>query len=139
MKSFDDRYSATNFFSNPADIEAAMDRWVVGGRVWSVNYRGRIKGGFLKRLDPPPPEVWEIRVTEPRPQVRLIGRFAEANTLILTSFHLRDKLDGRGSLAWTTAMKDCDDTWAKLFPGIQLFTRNTIEEYVTENCDAYPI
>jgi hypothetical protein len=140
MRDFDDPHSPTNFFSNPAQIIAAMDRWVLGQRVWSVERRGQPPaGGFLKRLDPPPHEVWEVRVVEPRPQVRLVGRFAEKDTLLLTGFYLRDRLGDRGSAQWAAAMSDCDNDWNLLFPGIPSFAKATIHEYVSENCDDYAI
>jgi hypothetical protein len=113
-------------------IEADLDLWVLGGRVY-LNERAR----FLCRLWPPPPEIWEVRVTEPRPQVRLFGRFIEPDTLILTKFHLRDQLGKRESRVWITAMRDCERKWAALFPATPPFSASTIHRYVTENCDDF--
>jgi hypothetical protein len=67
-----------------AYIVAALDRWVLGEKIY-----GRKRGEFLDRLKPPPPDVWEIRVTVPAIQARMFGRFAEPDTLILTKFHTR--------------------------------------------------
>src|SRR5262249_501716 len=99
---------------------------------------------FLKRLDPPPPEIWEIRVTEPRVHARLFGRFAEPDTLILTKFHgrgvLREKkTKGARKSEWQIVMRECESTWAKLFPGIPPFAGQDIHAYVTDNCDDFPI
>src|ERR1700730_11056289 len=88
-------------------------------------------------LAQPPPEIWEVRVTEPKPQVRLLGRFLEPDTLILTKFHLRDQLGDKESRVWTTAMRDCHHKWTALFPGIPPFRPTTIHHYVTENCDDF--
>jgi hypothetical protein len=113
-------------------IEADLDLWVLGGRVY-LNRTAR----FLCRLGPPPPEIWEVRVTEPRPQIRLFGRFLEPDTLILTKFHLRHQLGNRGSRVWVTAMRDCERKWAMLFPSTPPFSANSIHQYVTENCDDF--
>jgi hypothetical protein len=113
-------------------IEADLDLWVLGNRVY-LNDRAR----FLCRLWPPPPEIWEVRVTEPHPQVRLFGRFLEPDTLILTKFPLRHQLGDRGSRVWTTAMRDCERKWATLFPTIPALSASTIHHYVTENCDDF--
>ena len=139
MKDFDDPHSAANYFSGRSFVEGALTRWVLGGRVWAVERRKKREGGFLKRLEPPPNDVWEVKVTEPRPQVRLFGRFAEADTLILTKFHLRDSLKEKGSSQWGAAMTECDNLWSALFPRIPIYSKSTISDYVTRNCDDYPI
>src|ERR1039458_6685961 len=93
-----DRYSATNLLCGKGPIHAALDRWVLGSHIF-----GDRKIRHLSDLCPPPPEVWEIRVIEPRPQARLFGRFAEPDTLILTGFHTRNLLGDKGSQAWEDA------------------------------------
>src|ERR1700724_2916097 len=107
MKDFDDPSSAVNLLVGKGFIEAALTRWVLGNRIFGDQRKGR----FLDRLHPPPPEIWEIRVTEPVVQARLFGRFAEPDTLILTNFHTRGHLKDKGSQAWGTAMADCAQAW----------------------------
>src|SRR5438445_9877249 len=63
VKDLESPQSATNILDVRGFIEGAMARWVLGQRVYA-DERGR--PCFLKRLDLPPPEIWEIRVTEPR-------------------------------------------------------------------------
>jgi hypothetical protein len=118
-----------------------MARWVIGELVYA-DEKGKAR--FLKRLEPPPPEVWEIRVTEPRVQARLFGRFAEPDTFVLTKFHSRAVLrDKKKSAAhdseWQVAMDNCVAQWDQLFPGVQPFSGETIHAYVTEKCDDFPI
>jgi hypothetical protein len=127
--------SAVNLLVRRSYVEAALTRWTLGERVYG-NRRG---GRFLKRLDPPPSEIWEIRVTEPTPQARLLGRFAEPDTLILTKFFTRGLLGDKGSQAWQNAMQECELSWNTLFAGTPPFSGNRIHVYVTENCDDFPI
>jgi hypothetical protein len=134
MQDFDDSSSATNLLVGKGFIEAALTRWVSCGRIWGDN-----RGRFLDRLSPPPPEIWEIRVTEPVTQARLFGRFAEPDTLILTKFHTRALLGDKGSQAWTAAMANGVKTWESLFPDHAPFSGPNIHAYVTENCDAFPL
>jgi hypothetical protein len=117
-------------------VEAELRRWVTKGRVW-VDLTGEPR--FLKPLCPPPPEIWELRFTDPRVQLRLFCRFAEPNTLIGTQFHTRQMLQKRGSPQWRTAMAACERRWNELFPDRPPFSGNTIHDYVTENCDDFPI
>jgi hypothetical protein len=141
-KDLEDPNSATNILGVRGFIESAMTRWVLGQRVFA-DEKGKPR--FMKRLDPPPPEIWEIRVVEPRVQARLFGRFAEPDTLILTRFHsrgvLRDKKKKSAARdsEWQVAMNECHATWDKLFPGIAPFSGDDIHAYVTENCDDFPI
>jgi hypothetical protein len=135
IRDFNDGGSAVNILVGAGAIEAAMTRWVLGGLVYGNGKRGL----FLDRLDPPPPEVWEIRVIEHNPQARLFGRFAEQDTLVLTAFHTRGHLGKRVSRAWFDAMVACVASWERLFPGTLPFYGCTIHDYVSENCHDFPI
>jgi hypothetical protein len=118
-----------------AFIEAALTLWTLGDQVYG-NDEGKCR--FMCRLEPPPLEIWDVRVTEPRPQARLFGRFIEPNTLVLTNFHTRDFLGKKGSVNWAYAMNACETAWKSLF-GDLLFVGNNIHDYVTENCDDFCI
>ena len=135
MKDFDDASSATNLLVGQGFIRSSFDRWVLGERVYSDGK----KATFLKDLEPPPPEIWEIRVTEPVAQARLIGRFAAPDTIIIAKFYTRRFLGKKASSEWKGAMAHCNSLWEQLFPDHPPFSRETIGEYVTENCDEYPI
>lgn len=117
-------------------VEAGFKRWVHEGLVFA-DEKGKPR--FLKPLDPPPPEIWELRFTEPRVQLRLFCRFAAPNTLIATKFHTRKLLGNKGSPDWKSALNACEKKWIELFPGLEPFSAKTIHEYVTENCDDFPV
>ncbi len=130
MVDYDDPHSATNILVGKGFIEAALLRWTAGNRVYK---------GFLKRLDPPPPEIWELRVTEPVAQGRLFGRFACADAFILTNLHTRQMLGAKGSSTWERAMAACEACWKDLFGDAEPFSGPSIHAYVTENCDDFKI
>jgi hypothetical protein len=137
-KHLTDPNSATNILGLRGYIQGAMTHWVTGGRV-RADEKGKAR--FLKRLDPPPPEIWEIRVTDPSPQARLLGRMVEQDTLILDRFHTRRFLGDKKNpnSGWKEAMPACDAALQALFPSEPIFQGKTIQEYVKENCDDYPI
>ena len=135
LKDLNDPHSAVNILVGRGYIEASLTRWVSGGLIYGDEKRGR----FLFKLEPPPPEIWEVRVTEPSIQARLIGRIAEPDTLILTKFYTRQLLGDKGSAAWAGAMSDCVSTWTALFGAIPPFSGASIHDYVTKNCDDFPI
>jgi len=137
VKDLTDPRSATNALGVRGLIEADLNTWVLGGLV-HTDERGR--PCFLKPLfPPPPPEIWEVRVTEPRVNARLFCRFAEPDTLIMNKFYSRGLLGKRGSAEWQSARELCAKTWADLFPGFEPFSADRMTKYVTENCDDFQV
>jgi hypothetical protein len=106
-RKLDDPSSAVSVLVGRGKIEAALTRWTLGNQIYGDGKKAR----FLKRLEAPPPEVWEIRITEPNAQARLFGRFALPDTMILTDFHTRHLLGKRGSSQWKSACQGCVDQW----------------------------
>jgi len=140
VKDLESPDSVINLLAIRGQVEEGLKRWVSGGRVW-VDLQGKPR--FLKPLCPPPsetpPEIWELRFTDPRVQARLFLRFAEPDTIIGTKFHTRKLLGDRGSPEWKAAFRECETSWNELFPGFTPFSGKTIHDYVTENCDDFPL
>jgi hypothetical protein len=138
VKDLTDHNSATNVLGLRGLIEADLTTWTLGGLV-HTDERGR--PCFLKPLCPPPPprEIWELRVTEPRVHVRLFCRFAEPDTLVMHRFHTRGMLGKRASPEWLKAREKCAATWDELFPSFIPFSAERMREYVTENCDDFAV
>jgi len=123
--------SAAALIGGRGAILAALDHWVLGGRI-----HGELQGQFLKPLGEPPPDVWEIKVRSPTIQSRIIVRFAAPDVLVVTHCRTRGELDRAG--AFDDVMRDCVAEWDALFHGESPFSGNSIHEYVTENCDNFP-
>jgi hypothetical protein len=138
VKDLTDRNSATNILGLRGLIEADLATWTMGGLV-HVDVNGR--PCFLKPLCPPPPpcEIWELRVTEPRVHVRLFCRFAEPDTLIMNKFYTRGLLGARGSKEWKDARELCATTWDKHFPNLLPHKGKWMRHYVTEKFDDFEV
>jgi hypothetical protein len=130
--------SAINVLGLRGLIQADLDTWTIGGLIHTDENGAPC---FLKPLCPPPPpcEIWELRVTEPRVHVRLFCRFAEPDTLVMNKFYTRGLLSKRGSTQWKEARDLCARNWGELFPGIVPFHAKWMREYVTENCDDFEV
>jgi hypothetical protein len=128
--------SAANLLVGRGFIESSMTRWAAGNRIFADD---RGKPRFLKELDPPPADMWEIRVTEPDVQARLIGAFAEQDTLILLKFSTRGLLRDKGSQGWKDALSEADTAWTECFGTRPRFHADCIGDYVSENCDAFTL
>ena len=80
-----------------------------------------------------------MRITEPIIRWRVFGRFAEPDTFVATSMRTRSMLGKRSSLAWVSAMRDCEQTWKRLFPTTMPFAAVRARDYITENCDDFTL
>jgi hypothetical protein len=89
------------------------------------------KATYMARLGPPQDEVWEIRVLDPKPGIRLFGRFAEQDSLIVLTWARREELPG--SKEWRDAREGCKAEWRRLFPTYNAITGNNVNEYVSNN------
>ena len=136
---FSDRRSSFNFFGQMPAARIAFGRWVTGNLV-TVRLGLGNTGAELARLEPPPEEIWEFRITEPVPQLRVFARFAAPDILVATAAVNRDRL-GRAfsrsqkqNKAWTEAMYGCISEWTRLFGRTEAFRGRVIADYVSENC-----
>lgn len=150
LNDFEDEYSTTNILGLRGQIEAALTHWALNEQIYADDEG---EASFLKRLEAPPPEIWNIRVTESDVQARLFGRFIEPDTLVLTRFYPRGffspklkkgkkptpQQKAKEAKKWRQEMEACVAAWLKLFPNGELFSGSTIHDYVTENCDDFPI
>jgi hypothetical protein len=130
--------------TGPWENEAEEIRW---GKLWqdfdrfvderliSISlepYKGP-KSTYLARLDPGRDEVWEIRSRFPRRGIRVFGRFADADRLVLLNWEYRDKLGGPGSEEFKIEVRKAKAEWKKLFPSYDAHTGESVNEYVTRN------
>jgi hypothetical protein len=111
--------------------------WFSTGRRVTVGH-GKETTCFMKPLDPEPDEVWEIRSKDPQPQVRIFGRFAATDCLIVTHATFRgdlgypekSKFEGNN---WPTEIQRCQSIWNQLFQGHPPHTGKTIHDYISTN------
>jgi len=129
----DDQTSAISILGCRPYVQSMLERWVAN-RPMAVRLSGTKPGAFLARLEPPPSEVWEFRITEPVNHVRVFCRFAMPNLVIVTNLSTRKILGLKGSAAWRSAMELSVAEWRKLFPGVDPHQGASIYDYVTENC-----
>lgn len=129
-----DRHSAVNMLVGKGFVRNALERWVSGGLIIGSVASSTSKT-FLSRLDPPPDDVWEIRLTEPTVQARIFCRFVSRDALIVTNMHTRDMLGGKGSHGWAAAMAACTHEWGQLLPGEPCLKGTTLAHFISENYD----
>ena len=84
---------------------------------------------FLVRLDEAEDEVWEIRVRQPKPGIRIFGRFADKDVFVALSWLGREVLTN--DKEWRDARENCKATWRKLFPTYPAHTGDDFDKYIS--------
>jgi len=87
----------------------------------------------MKRLNPPSAEVWEFLSRWPSPSIRVFGRFAEVDVLVITHKWVRKLLGAFGSRTWKREIRRCNAEWTRLFPAHYPVTGVSVNDYISEN------
>ena len=112
------------------ELQAYFDRFLDGSMNVPVA-KNPMKGktSLFKRLLPNRDEVWEMRVRDPKPGIRVFGRFAAQDTFIALDWWKREDLAGPQSKTWRDAIVGCKTQWANLFPAYNAFKADPIDDY----------
>lgn len=128
--------SAIDFFGQKFSVSALFTRWLNGSPL-SIRLHDRAFQAELARLEPPPEEIWEMRITVPRPQLRVFGRFAERDVFVAMFAINRDRLgrafsaNGRKNQSWQGAMYECEAIWNGILGGAEPFRGQSASDYVS--------
>jgi hypothetical protein len=87
-------------------------------------------------LDPPIGNVWEFRIGNPRPGIRILGRFAEQDAFVATNWlnreDFRDPVTREDdSRKWRDEVVRCKAIWSQLFPPYNPFVGNTLHDFIS--------
>jgi hypothetical protein len=113
-------------------LRADLDMFIDGSllSVAQAPYK-KPKTTYLARLDPMVEEVWEIRSRDPKPGIRVFGRFAEKDVFVALTWEFRDGLGGPASREWRDAREGCKAEWRKLFPTYPALGRDNLHDYAS--------
>jgi hypothetical protein len=112
-------------------LRADLDRFIEGKILAVAQKPYGSKTSYLKRLEPPRDEVWEIRSRDPNPSLRIFGRFAEKDLFIALTWAKRIDLGGPAEREWRVAKEACNAEWRKLFPTYPPKTGVTFHDYLS--------
>lgn len=103
-------------------LRADLDFFVEGGRIDPT---------YFKRLWPPRDCPWEIRSVRPSPSIRVLGRFAQRDVFIATTYERRSELGRFESREWKDAKRRALAEWRKLFPTYNALDGSSIHDLVS--------
>jgi hypothetical protein len=88
---------------------------------------------YMARLFPGHDEVWEIRSRDPKPSLRIFGRFTEEDVFVALTWSDRKSLGPKGSPEWAKAIRACKAEWRKCFPAYEPMSGKMLDEYATNS------
>lgn len=92
-------------------------------------------------LDPPGQATWDVRSRDPKPGLRVIGRFAATDVFVALGWWPRSVQVSWSEkpplvddeLLWRIAIHDCDEKWNRILPGLVPVSGGKAERYVSEH------
>lgn len=111
-----------------AEGRRMLDSYTAGNQmVVSLDPHNKPAHCQISRNGPIEDGVWEFRIRDPKPQVRIFGCFAECDVFVALNVMSRDDLVGH--LAFKLAVADNASIWGGLFPGFDPVLGEDINAY----------
>jgi hypothetical protein len=90
----------------------------------------------ISRVHPPEREVWDFRSLEP-PGIRCFGRFAGLNRFVALTYAYREDICADDNWLevsdWDLERDRFEAAWRTLFGDLEIFSGDTLDEYVTNH------
>jgi hypothetical protein len=124
-------WPATTLGRRYARMRQHLDAWSAGGLITVADdpYR-KPKRTFMARIDPESDEVFDFRVREPKPGIRVLGCFADCDLFIALTMTGHENLTAPRD--WRDEREACKAAWRRLFPSYNPFSRVDLNDYVSE-------
>lgn len=115
-------------------LRGQFDHFIGGGLISvAENPYSKWDKAFIARVDPVKDEIWDIRVIDPKPAIRVLGAFAETDVFIALEWEYRTKLGGPESREWRSFVGRAKAKWRSLFGTYKPHTGANVSDYVSEN------
>lgn len=125
-----------------ARLIADLSAFVAGDQISVCNRPFQAKDAFLGLLSPVSEGVWDIRLRDPDPGIRLIGKFAlkdvfiallPASRSVSVSWVGRGPLGSADSMEWAKIIRECKADFRRLFGVWPSLTGDTISDHLSAN------
>jgi hypothetical protein len=113
------------------EVRANLDNFVQGGLIGIARDTFRAKSALLGQLDPPKDEVWEVRCRDPKPGIRIFGRFAAQDLFVALRWEYRVNMKGRHANEWHWMIEGCQEDWRGLFSWHLPLSGNFPDDYIS--------
>ena len=123
-----------------ARVRADLDAFVTGAVVTICLEPFEASDERFGLLHKPSYGIFDVRCFDPRPNIRILGGFADQDLFVALTFHPRSKpiswldrppLGDGGSVEWASAVHDTRKEWCDLFGSEQPRTGKTPDVFLT--------
>jgi hypothetical protein len=110
--------------------KALFDDFIEMGEVTlALDPYNKRKTAIIAQVDSETSGMFDFRVTDPRPGLRVLGYFSEPDTFVALTYDYRENFDD----AWPEKIDECKAAWRALFGDCEPF-KGESNEYVTQCC-----
>jgi hypothetical protein len=120
---------------------ADFDRFIEG-RLISVSLDhpySKPKTTYMARLDPVEDDVFEIRSRDPKPGIRVFGRFADRDVFVALNWEYRGNLGGSQDKEFDREREICKARWRQLFTTYQSISGKNLNEYFADTANVFSV
>ncbi len=114
-------------------LRADLEMFVEGGLIAVALEPFEARDAYMGRLDRPSDEVWDIRSRDPKPGLRVFGRFAEVDFFVALRWDTRKEYEDRHSPLWNWVINQCKRDWVNLFHPYRPISGDDIHAYISKN------
>lgn len=127
------------------ELRADLEAFVKGDVIAVCLVPRRARAAYMARLDRPVDEVWDIRSRDPRPALRVLGRFADRDLFVALTCASRSKdvawlprapLGNGYSREWRDAIVECKAVWRQLLHPYEPIHGDYVHDYLS---NAFPV
>jgi hypothetical protein len=109
-------------------LSVLFQMFITGETISAALHRNHKKAQWA-RLMPSHHEIWETRVKNTTPELRILGRFACVDVFV--AFHIYEGWELKGR-TWETAKARCQSEWSELFHGAPVHSGD-LHAYISAN------
>jgi hypothetical protein len=122
----DDAKPEARFEKVSGRARARLDHFSAGKNVvFALSPTNKSIHSDIARNAPISDGVVDVRITDPRPKIRIFGCFAKCDVLVLLTWATREGLD------WPQEVSRCKSQWKLLFPSTPPLIGSSHEHYIS--------
>src|SRR5712692_673204 len=114
-------------------LQADLDSFIGGDNIVVSMTPTKARNAYMGLLYPTSDGVWDIRSRDPKPGIRVFGRFAEKDVFVALMWCERLPLGTANSREWRDVIEQCKTEWRNRFHAYQAICGDNVHDYLSNN------
>lgn len=113
-------------------LKAHLDFFIAGGKI-KIGQRPRDKhaSAYMARTDPISKMFFDVRCTDPKARMRVLGRFSAKDVFVALVLDYRENLIGKA--AWQNFIQSGENEWSNLFGNLLPVSGDNLNVFLSRN------